>query len=141
MPLDYIKKAGEATSLEAPHPVRHVHNAQHLHTSLSQEQYRECRVLRSGSPNLSKFFCVLASNLFPYSHLLLNSLQLTHLISLGNLRSLSLNPGCAQCDRTTSGRGSSIKISLNDSQQNENIINTHKYTIPYIEVQVQIITN
>jgi hypothetical protein len=37
-------------------------------------------------------------------------------------------------DRTTSGRGSSARINLSDSQQSENIINTHKYVIPYIKV-------
>jgi hypothetical protein len=32
-----------------------------------------------------------------------------------------------ECDRTTSGRGSSTRISLSDSRQIENTINTHKY--------------
>jgi hypothetical protein len=35
------------------------------------------------------------------------------------------------CDRTTSGRGFSTRISLSDSQWNENTINTHKYTTIY----------
>jgi hypothetical protein len=33
------------------------------------------------------------------------------------------------CDRTTSGRGSSTRISLSNSWRSENIINTHKYNI------------
>jgi hypothetical protein len=37
----------------------------------------------------------------------------------------------AECDRTTSGRGSSTRISLNDSRQSENIINTFKYNTIY----------
>jgi hypothetical protein len=32
-----------------------------------------------------------------------------------------------ECDRTTSGRGLSTKISFSDSRRSENIINTHKY--------------
>jgi hypothetical protein len=35
------------------------------------------------------------------------------------------------CDRTTSRRGSSIRISLSDSRQSENTINTHKYNTIY----------
>jgi hypothetical protein len=34
------------------------------------------------------------------------------------------------------GGGSLARISLSDSQRSENTINTHKYTIPYIVVQV-----
>jgi hypothetical protein len=34
------------------------------------------------------------------------------------------------------GGGLSTWINLSDSQRSENTINTHKYTIPYIEVQV-----
>jgi hypothetical protein len=36
-----------------------------------------------------------------------------------------------QCDRTTSGRGSSTKISLSNSRWSENTINTHKYNTIY----------
>jgi hypothetical protein len=35
------------------------------------------------------------------------------------------------CDRTASGRGSSTRISLSDSQWSENTINTHKYNTIY----------
>jgi hypothetical protein len=43
------------------------------------------------------------------------------------------------CDRTTSRRGSSTRISLSDSRLSENTINTHN-TLPYIEAQVEVIT-
>jgi hypothetical protein len=39
--------------------------------------------------------------------------------------------GLPGCDRTTSGRGSSTRISLSDYQWCENIINTHKYNTIY----------
>jgi hypothetical protein len=36
-----------------------------------------------------------------------------------------------KCDRTTSGRGPSTRISLSDSRWSENTINTHKYNTIY----------
>jgi hypothetical protein len=46
-------------------------------------------------------------------------------------RASGLHPQHIACDRTTSGRGSSIRIRLSDSRWSENTLNTHKYNTIY----------
>jgi hypothetical protein len=67
-----------------------------------------------------------APQVFPNS--LLNSLPCL------NRSILICKPDCPVldiCDRTTSRRGSSTRISASDSWRSENTINTHKHTIAY----------
>jgi hypothetical protein len=67
------------------------------------------------------------------NHAMLNQLDvsLEPMVPVANEFPDVLPDELSGCDRTTSGRGSSTRISSSDSQRSENTINTHKYNTIY----------